>query len=99
MNLGGQENIIALHAGGTQSLAHLTLVVIQFRRVDVAIPYPECPLNDIDALTRSQGPCAKADERNARTGYFDNRLSAHETYSLAAVGNRFLPISFYHGYA
>jgi hypothetical protein len=44
-----------------QPLPHVALVFITFRRVDVAIPEPECLLDGIDADTASQLPGAKTD--------------------------------------
>lgn len=45
-DLGGEEDLIALHARGTQALADLAFVLVHLRGVDVAIAEPDRLLDE-----------------------------------------------------
>src|ERR1700728_4097514 len=71
-NLRGDEDIAALHARCTQPLADLAFIVVHLGRVDVAIAKPQRLLDCASTDTSAQIPCAKTQDRDARTLRFNN---------------------------
>ena len=63
-DLGGEEYLVALHAGGAQALADLALVLVDLRGVDVAIAEPQRLLDDARAGASAQFPGAQPDRRD-----------------------------------
>ena len=63
--LGGQENIVAPDPGRVQRLPDLALVVVHFRRVDMAISQPQRLLHHPRTDAPAQLPGTQTDERNA----------------------------------
>ena len=70
-DLGGDEHLVARHAGGAQPLAHLALVVVHLRGVDVAVAEPQRLLDHARAGASAQIPGAETDERDAGAFGFD----------------------------
>ena len=64
-DLGDDEHLVALDAGGAQPLPDLALVVVHLGGVDVAIAEPQRLLDDARAGAPAQVPGAETDERDA----------------------------------
>src|SRR5499426_673714 len=64
-HFGGDKDLIARHAGGAQALAHLALVAVHLRRVDMAVAHPQRGIDRLHAGLLLQGHDAKADGGNA----------------------------------
>ena len=67
------EQIVALDAGRTQAIAHLALVIVHFRSVDVAIAEPQSLLDHTRAGAPAQFPGAEAEQRNFSAVGLDRR--------------------------
>src|SRR5262245_27294902 len=65
-HLRGDEDLVALDAGGAQALADLALVVVHRGGIDVAVAEPQRLLDHARADAAAQVPGAEPDERNAR---------------------------------
>jgi hypothetical protein len=72
-DLRGDENVVAFEAGGARPLAHVALVVIHLRGVDVAVAEPQRLLDDARAGAALQFPGAQPEERNAGAMRLDYR--------------------------
>src|SRR6185437_2772411 len=70
-DLGGHENGIAPHAGSAQAVAHLALVLIGLRSIEMAIAEPQRLLNNAGAGAPAQFPCAQADRGDFGAVGFD----------------------------
>ena len=64
-DLGGDEDLVALDAGGAQALADLALVLVDLRGVDVAIAEPQRLLDQPRAGASAQFPGAEPDRRDS----------------------------------
>jgi len=70
--LGGDENLVARDTRGPQPLAHLTLVVVHFRGIDVPVSKPQRLSDDARTSTAAQLPGTQTYERNARAFCLDD---------------------------
>src|SRR3954453_20401851 len=64
-HLGGHEHLVAVDAGGTQSLAYLAFVLVDLGAVDMAIAEPQRLLDHSRAGAAAQLPGAEPDCRNS----------------------------------
>src|SRR5215217_3210335 len=76
-DLGGEEDLIALHARGAQALADLAFVFVHLRGVDVAIAEPQRLLDDPRTGASAQLPGAQPDRRNSCAIGFDKQHGLH----------------------
>src|SRR5215207_7894875 len=76
-DLGGEEDLIALHARGAQALADLAFVLVHLRGVDVAIAEPQRLLDDPRAGASAQFPGAQPDRRNSCAIGFEKQHRLH----------------------
>jgi len=70
-HLGGDEHVLARNREGAQAFAHLALVAVHFRGVEVAIAEPQRLLHHLLASAPAQVPGAETDGRDARAVGFD----------------------------
>src|SRR6185295_4968017 len=80
-DLGGDEDLAALHAGGAQPLPDLAFVVVHLGGVDMAIAQPQRLLDHARAGLAAQVPGAETDERNLCAVGLDG---LHHSCSIAA---------------
>ena len=71
-DLGGEEDVVARHAGGAHALTDLALIVVHLRGVDMPVSEPQRLLDEPGASAATQLPGAKPDCRNARTTGLDH---------------------------
>ena len=92
-DFGGDEEFVALDAGGADAVADVALVVVHFRGVDVAIAKPQRLLDGPGAAAPAQFPGAEPDQRNfgavgLDAGDWSNRCHVSLRARLAQLSGR-----------
>ena len=80
----GDEDLAAFHSGGAQPLAHVALVIVHFRGVDVAIAEPQSLFDHARAGAPAQLPGAKPEQRNFRAVGLDDRCRSDRRHGTAS---------------
>ncbi len=82
-DFGGDEDVAARNAGGTQPLPHLTFVFVDLGRVDMAVADAQRLFDHARAGASAQFPVAEPDRRNGRAVCVDE---LHDNPSAAIEG-------------